>query len=108
MCRNSWSKLCGLMLLLQLQGFSSSQAGEQTVAELVKHSTDAVVQVVVSDPSGKELGLSSGFIVSPEGQIVTNYHVIKGAHSAVVKLTNGAFFPVDGVIAEDSDLDIAI
>lgn len=108
MALKSWGVLCGLLFLLELQAISLPQASEQTVTELVKHSTDAVVQVVVSDSSGKELGLGSGFILSPDGQIVTNYHVIKGAHSAIVKLTNGAFFPVVGVLAEDAERDLAI
>ncbi len=108
MAGKPWGVLGGLLLFLELQAVSLPQAGEQTVTELVKHSTDAVVQVVVSDSSGKELGLGSGFILSPDGQIVTNYHVIKGAHSAIVKLTNGAFFPVDGVLAEDPERDLAI
>jgi S1-C subfamily serine protease len=39
---------------------------------------------------------------------VTNYHVIKGAHSAIIKLTNGAYFQVQGVIAVDSEKDLAV
>jgi hypothetical protein len=41
-------------------------------------------------------------------KIVTNYHVIKEAHSAIVKLSNGAFFPVAGVLASEADKDLAI
>jgi S1-C subfamily serine protease len=46
--------------------------------------------------------------VTSDGKIVTNHHVIAGAHSAIVKLNNGAFFPVEGVLADDSDGDIAV
>src|SRR5439155_24701445 len=89
--------------------FSNAQAQkEQTVADIVKRSSDAVVQIVTSDSFGKELALGSGFIVSTDGRVVTNYHVIKGAHSAVVKLSNGAIFSVAGVVAEDSDRDLSI
>ncbi len=52
--------------------------------------------------------MGSGFLVSADGEIVTNHHVIKEAHSAVVKLWNGAFFPVAGVLATDTDGDLAI
>ena len=100
--------LAAAAVLLLLSGASSPQSKERTVAQIVKESSDAVVQVVVSDSSGQDLGLGSGFIVSQDGRIVTNYHVINGAHSAIVKLTNGAFFPVDGVLAADKDRDLAL
>lgn len=85
-----------------------SQTKPRTVAEVVSSTSDAVVQIVVSDSTGKETALGSGFIVSADGRVVTNYHVIKGAHSAIVRLTNGAFFPVQGVIATDREKDLAV
>ena len=51
---------------------------QNTTEDLVKKSSDAVVLIFVSD-SGKDAGLGSGFIISSDGKIVTNYHVIKGA-----------------------------
>lgn len=109
--------------LAPLASFSTAQAAQQstpsaaapastssatTVAEVVRRSRDAVVQMVVLDANGKELGLGSGFLISDDGKIVTNYHVIKGAHTAIAKLANGAFFPVDGVLASDQKKDLAL
>jgi hypothetical protein len=54
------------------------------------------------------VGQGSGFIVSADGRILTNYHVIKGARSAIVKLSNGSFFPVEGIIASSEDDDLAL
>ncbi len=91
---------------------STSSAGAQqpqrSVSEVVKATVDSVVLIVISDESGKPIAEGSGFIASSDGKIVTNHHVIEGAHSAVVKVNNGAFLPVDGVVADDGDLDIAI
>ena len=42
------------------------------------------------------------------GRIVTNHHVIEGAFSVTVKLNNGAFFPVEGILADDREHDLAI
>ncbi len=64
--------------------------------------------IVISDSAGQETALGSGFLVSSDGEIVTNYHVIKEAHSAIVKLSNGAFFPVAGVLASSPEKDLAI
>jgi hypothetical protein len=82
-------------------------AHAQDTEQVVKKCSDAVVLIFVSD-SGKDTSLGSGFIVSTDGKIVTNYHVIRNAEKALVKLTNGAFFPVESVLASDPVKDLAI
>ena len=94
-----------LPFLTLVPSYSLSQ---QIVADVVKQSSDAVVLIVISNSAGQETALGSGFLVSADGEIVTNHHVIKDAHSAIVKLSNGAFFPVSGVLADDSERDLAI
>jgi len=86
----------------------SSQQTSVDVSEIVKSSIDAVVLIVVSDASGKPILEGSGFLVTSDGRIVTNHHVIAGATSATVKLNNGAFFPVEGLIADDPEHDLAV
>ena len=86
----------------------SAQRPERSVSDVVKATVDSVVLIVVSDESGKQVAEGSGFITSSDGKIVTNHHVIAGAHSAVVKLNNGAFFVVDGILADDPRRDIAV
>jgi hypothetical protein len=88
--------------------FVSYSSAQETVADIVKRSSDAVVLIVISDSAGQETALGSGFLVSADGEVVTNHHVIKEAHSAIVKLSNGAFFPVTGVLASDAVKDLAI
>jgi S1-C subfamily serine protease/cytochrome c-type biogenesis protein CcmH/NrfG len=79
-----------------------------TVSDIVKRSHGAVVQIVVSDQDGSKVSLGSGFIVSADGKVVTNFHVIEGAHSATVKLANGSSFSVEGVLAVDIEKDLAL
>jgi S1-C subfamily serine protease len=67
-----------------------------------------VVSIVMSDKDGHPVAQGSGFLISKDGQVVTNYHVIKNGSSAVIKLPDGAFFVVDGVLASDKDRDVAI
>jgi hypothetical protein len=62
----------------------------------------------MSDKDGHPLAQGSGFLVSKNGHVVTNYHVIKNGASAVIKLPDGAFFVVDGVLASNKDRDVAI
>lgn len=95
--------LVSLLVVLVL-----NSAAQENVADVVKRSSDAVVLIVISNSSGQDTALGSGFIVSPDGEIVTNYHVIKDANSAIVRLSNGAFFPVNGVLVSDVNKDLAI
>lgn len=79
-----------------------------TVAQIVRQASDAVVQIVIYSETGKEVALASGFIVAADGKVVTNYHVIQGAHSAVAKLANGDIFPVTGALAVETDRDLVL
>lgn len=49
----------------------------------------------------------SGFIVSPDGYIMTNNHVIREPGSIVVKLNDGREFP-GKIIGQDESTDVAI
>jgi hypothetical protein len=95
-----------LTLLTVLRG--RAQQTQESMSELVKSTVDSVVLIIVSDENGKAIAEGSGFIVSSDGKIVTNHHVIAGAHSGTVKLNNGAFFAVDGILADDPDHDLAV
>lgn len=52
-------------------------------------------------------GLGSGVIVTPQGHIITNYHVVQGKQSIRVTLHDGRSLPVYK-IGEDPTLDIAV
>ncbi|MGC2331090.1 MAG: trypsin-like peptidase domain-containing protein, partial [Candidatus Acidiferrales bacterium] len=62
----------------------------------------------MSDKDGQPIAQGTGFLVSRDGRILTNYHVIAEGSSAVVKLPDGAFFLVDGVLAFDKTRDVAL
>jgi serine protease Do len=55
----------------------------------------------------KQEGVGSGFVISPEGYILTNNHVIEDAEQIKVKLANGQEY--DGkVVGRDSKTDLAL
>jgi serine protease Do len=58
-------------------------------------------------PMPQMRGLGSGFIVSPDGYIVTNAHVVDGASEVTVKLTDRREFTAK-VIGSDKRTDIAL
>ena len=66
------------------------------------------MQIVTQDRNGRNLGTGSGFIVKPEGVVVTNYHVIEGAHSASIKTADGDIYDGAFVVDADRRKDLAI
>jgi len=58
-------------------------------------------------PQQPSQGMGSGFIVSPDGYIVTNAHVVDGASEVTVKLTDRREFTAK-VIGTDKRTDIAL
>jgi serine protease Do len=60
-----------------------------------------------SVPSAGASALASGFIISADGLIVTNRHVVVGARSVRVKLADGREVPAQ-IIGADATTDIAL
>ncbi len=56
---------------------------------------------------GPSRGLGSGFIVSPDGIVLTNAHVVDGADTVVVTLTDKREFTAK-VLGKDKTTDIAV
>ncbi|XP_061898137.1 serine protease HTRA2, mitochondrial-like [Entelurus aequoreus] len=75
------------------------------IADVVEKSTPAVVYVEIMGRhpfSGREMAVSngSGFIISSDGLIVTNAHVVANKRGVRVKLTNGETY---NAIVQDVD-----
>lgn len=77
-------------------------------AKLFAAASPAVVKIVTFDGAGVERGSGSGFVVSEDGWVATNFHVVRGAHAARVQLASGAGFSVEGVGPTSADWDTAL
>lgn len=64
-----------------------------------------------NEPSSKELipksGYGSGVIISPDGYIITNNHVIKGADEIKIRMNDGTMLDAE-LVGTDPNTDIAI
>jgi serine protease Do len=58
-------------------------------------------------PDGPELSGGSGFVVSPDGHILTNNHVVEGSDQVMVYLHDGRNFPAR-IIGADPFTDVAV
>jgi S1-C subfamily serine protease len=103
--------LAFLLVVTPLLGQTSPQKAphpRKDVATIARETKGAVVSIVMADNKGQPIAQGSGFVVTRNGLVVTNYHVIKNGTSAVIKLPDGSFFNVDGVLAFDDYHDIAV
>jgi S1-C subfamily serine protease len=92
--------LLSVMIAACSNGACPHEAGRQT-ASVANQQADAVVEITAKDQAGKSFARGSGFLVRSDGVLVTNEHIIDGAASASVELSNGDTF--DDVVLLDSD-----
>jgi S1-C subfamily serine protease len=100
--------MLGLTALAVSTVLAQSVPPKKDIPTIAKAANGAVASIIMSDSDGNPVSQGSGFLVSDDGLILTNYHVIAEGTSAVVKFPNGAFFVVDGVFASDKTRDAAI
>ena len=123
---------CSLLGLLAVGGFYAdrllAEAPEPAVAERAKAAPSAskksgeplsvekltevvrksVVVVSFTGRDHKTLGLGSGFVISKDGLIATNLHVIGEARPIFVQTADGTRHPVMEIHATDQAMDLAI
>ena len=83
-------------------------------AEVYASTVNSVVSINCSSVSTNIFGQSvqsassgSGFIITQDGYIVTNHHVVSGASSVTVTMYDGTEYPAT-VVGSDSDYDVAV
>jgi regulator of sirC expression with transglutaminase-like and TPR domain len=80
----------------------------RTVEELAKSARASVVVIRVTGRGGKKTGIGSGFVVSADGLVATNLHVIGEGRPIEVQTDDGKRHKVTAVHASDRSLDLAL
>ena len=81
---------------------------EPTVAALAERALKSVVVVSFSGRDRKQQGLGTGFVVSADGLIATNLHVIGEARPIDVQFADGRTFAVTAIHATEKSMDLAV
>jgi tetratricopeptide (TPR) repeat protein len=78
----------------------------ESLPSLIKRIKPSTVIIFVYDDKGEYLQLGSGFFISQNGDVITNYHVLQGASSAEIKTSDGKTYPITYILAGDEQNDI--
>jgi serine protease Do len=103
----STSLIVTITALLVLQGFLLPIVAAQNLPDLFRRVSPSVVLVATLDASGTMTGFGSGVVVSSDGLVATNEHVIRYADRLMVRLAVGREVTAVRLVA-DADRDLAI
>jgi len=95
----------GLHSLILTFSLATVQAGD--IPSIVEKTKPAVVEILTLDQQNKPLKTGTGFFVSSDGALLTNFHVISGASSIMAKTPTGAAYFLKGIIAASESDDVA-
>ncbi len=79
-----------------------------TPSEVFQKATPSIVAIDCNGPAATKIGGATGFIVSENGRIVTNVHVIEPCTSLTVRLSNSDAYDATYVLETDQRRDIAV
>lgn len=96
------------LALVSLFAFSASRgfSAELTTEEIVQAAIPAIVSIRTQYSDGR--GLGTGFLVKPDGVIVTNLHVVEGAIRVEIKLHSGEVHDQVRIASFDQARDLAV
>ncbi len=103
-----WSAAVIVTLLSAAIVARDRPVGAADLVALGQRTRPSVVHLSIRDSSGQEVATGSGFLVSADGSVVTNFHVIEEASSVLATLDTGRTVVVRGVLASDRAGDIAL
>src|SRR5260221_11585382 len=63
------------------------------IPEIVRKAKPAAVEIVTADARGNIVN-GTGFFITSEGLLLTNYHLIKNSRSVGARTPRGAYHPV--------------
>ena len=78
----------------------------ESLPSLIKRIKPSTVIIFVYDNKGEFLKLGSGFFISQNGDVITNYHVLQGASSAEIKTSDEKTYPITYIVAGDEPNDL--
>src|SRR5258705_8299049 len=77
------------------------------IPALVQKAKPAIVEILTYDQQNRLLKTGTGFFISTDGLLLTNYHVISGGSSIMAKTPTGAVYFLKSVLSASKTYDVA-
>jgi hypothetical protein len=99
-----WLWICFILAAAALSGLANAEFSEK----IVEHAKQSTVRVFAKVGDGMSMG--TGFVISRQGYVVTNYHVVRDGEKVVVIYGRGetAFIKEASVVVTEQGKDLAI
>jgi len=97
--------VAGILIVFSTLIFASGTI-DKSLPSLIKRIKPSTVIIFAYDDKGDFLQLGSGFFISQNGDVITNYHVLQGASSAEIKTADEKTYPITYIVAGDEQNDI--
>lgn len=81
---------------------------QATVEQVTRDARPSIAVITFQGREGQQQGLGTGFVVSAEGLIATNLHVLGEARPLSVRFADGSTHEVTEIHASDRHLDLAV
>ena len=81
---------------------------QNRLKKIIQEQGKSVVFIGMYDKKGNPLSYGSGFFISKDGKIITNYHVIENGYRAIIKTLNGKTYDHVFLLSFDEKKDIAL
>jgi Trypsin-like peptidase domain len=97
-----------LSIIFTTSALAQNNETKKSPSEIAREQSKAVVVLEGLDERSNIVGQGSGFIVTPNGAIVTNLHVVRGASMVRVKLPSGDMYKTADVVDIDDAKDLVV
>lgn len=99
------SATLGLIAIAPAPGQDSKA---KSVEQITAHAKKSLAVILSTGRDGKQRGIGTGFLISPDGLIATNLHVIGEGRPISVQLADGKKHDVTAIHASDRGMDLAL
>ena len=100
-------RIMPLVASLLLSVLLPLQVSALTRAEVYRQAKASTVLIVAIDHETSSIAIGSGFLVNPEGLILTNAHVLEDSSRILVYVRNQEIYDNPQIVAVDTDRDLA-